>query len=145
VEYQFENFKAMRVSDDFGLLKNNIKRVSNSEMKATHTVKIGAQVNATKEFAIRGGFAFVSSPTEKLSSKVYSNPAEFQNVPLVQPQESFYYTGGLGYRNDFFYVDLAYVHAVNKQLFYQYLPQNGGPFDLSLHNNNIMATVGFLF
>lgn len=114
-------------------------------MRVAHTVKAGAEVNVVEGFFLRAGIAFVSSPSIKLKERVYADPANFQAYPLAQPQTSLYYTGGIGYKIDYFYADLAYVHQLRKEKFFEYLPQSAGPYDLSLHNNNIMLTLGCRF
>jgi opacity protein-like surface antigen len=144
LEYQFENFSAMRFSSR-GILDQSAKDIINSEMRVAHTVKAGAEVNVVEGFFLRAGIAFVSSPSIKLKERVYADPANFQAYPLAQPQTSLYYTGGIGYKIDYFYADLAYVHQLRKEKFFEYLPQSAGPYDLSLHNNNIMLTLGCRF
>jgi hypothetical protein len=144
LEYQFEDFSAMRFSSR-GILHESSKEIINGEMKASHTVKAGVEVNAVDGLSFRAGIAFVSSPSIKLMERVYSDPEFFQSYPLAQPQSEFYYTGGIGYKKEFFYANLAYVHQVRNEKFFEYLPQADGPYNLSLHNNNIMATLGFRF
>ena len=145
LEYQFEDFSAMRFSSN-GILDQGSKDIINSEMNVTHTAKVGAEVRIVDGLSLRGGFAFVSNPSTELSKSVYTNPKYFQSQPLVQPQNTFYYTGGIGYKSNSFYADLAFVHQVRNETFFQYLPQEEvAPFDLTLHNSNIMATVGVRF
>jgi len=145
LEYQYENFSAMRFSSD-GVLDQRAKNLINDEMNITHTAKAGAEVKVIEGLSLRAGFAFVSSPSTKLNENAYADPQWFQPYPLVQPQNTFYYTGGIGYKNRFFYADLAYVHQVKQERFFQYLPQPESTFyDLTLHNSNITATFGVRF
>ncbi len=145
LEYQFEDFSAMRYSFD-GTLDENSKSIINAEMNVTHTAKAGVEVKVVDGLSLRAGFAFVSNPSTELNEDVYTSPESFQAYPLVQPQNTFYYTGGIGYKNKFFYADLAYVHQTKKEAFFQYLPQEEfGPYNQTLHNNNIMATIGIRF
>jgi hypothetical protein len=144
LEYQFENFSAMRFSSR-GVLNQRAKDVINDEMQVSHTIKAGGEVKVVDGFSLRAGIAFASSPSIKLMKSVYSNPANFQAYPLAQPQGTLYYTGGIGYRKNFFYADLAYVHQARSEKFFEFLPQEAGPYSLKLHNNNIMATLGCRF
>ena len=144
LEYQFENFSAMRFSSD-RMLNQPTKDLINGEMRISHTAKIGAEVKVIEGLSLRAGFAFASAPSIKLSENIYTDEANFQAYPLDQPQNTFYYTGGIGYKKKAFYADLAYVHQVKKERFFEYLPQEAGPYDLTLHNNNIMMTLGYRF
>ena len=135
----------MRPSYSIGGLIQSEKDIINSEMKISHTFKAGAEVIIVDGFSARLGFAFVTKPCEVLSYDVYSNPDNFQSYPLAQPQNTFYYTGGLGYKNKNFYVDLAYVHQIQKETIFEYLPQESPLIEQSLRNSNIMATIGFRF
>ena len=145
LEYQFEDFSAMRFSSG-GVLLQSSKNLINSEMKVTHTAKVGAEVRVIDGLSLRAGFAFVSAPSLELSKSVYKDPYWFQAYPSAQPKNTFYYTGGIGYKSEFFYADLAYVHQVRNETFFEYLPlEEGNPHELTLHNNNIMATLGFCF
>ena len=145
-EYQFEDFSAMRFSSDGILLS---KEMINDEMNISHTAKAGTEVivinNKNAKLLLRAGFAFVSSPTKRLSSDVYSFSGNFQQYPLAQTQNSFYYTGGVGFRGKYFYADLAYMHQVKEEYLFEYLPLEDKPHNLKLHTNNISATVGFRF
>ena len=145
LEYQFENFSAMRISSD-GILDQASKNLINSEMGITHTAKAGVEVKVVEGLSLRAGFAYASSPSIQLKEKDYDNPEYFQPYPLVQPQNTFYYTGGIGYKGKYFYADLAYMHQAKKEILFPYLPQQEfAPYDLTLHNHNITATLGFRF
>ena len=145
LEYQFEDFSAMRFSSG-GALHQSSKNLIGSKMKVTHTAKVGAEVKVIDGLSLRAGFAFVSGPSAELSNRVSKEPQWFQAYPLAQPKNTFYYTGGIGYRGEYFYADLAYVHQIRNETFFEYLPLvEDTPYDLKLHNNNIMATVGFCF
>jgi len=144
LEYQFENFSAMRFSTR-GILDQRSKDLINDEMQISHTIKAGGEVKIVEGLSLRAGIAFASAPSIKLMERVYTDPANFQAYPLAQPQGTLYYTGGIGYKNKFFYADLAYVHQVRSEKFFEYLPQEVGPYDLKLHNSNIMATLGCRF
>ncbi|MDR1729206.1 MAG: hypothetical protein LBR52_00895 [Prevotellaceae bacterium] len=145
LEYQYEDFTAMRFSSG-NVLDQGSKNLINNEMKITHTAKAGAEVRVVDGLSLRAGFAFVTNPSIELSPDVYSNPENFLPYPLAQPQNTFYYTGGIGYKGKSFYADLAYVHQVREESFFQYLPQEEfSPYALKLHNSNITATFGFRF
>ncbi len=147
LEYQYEDFSAMRFSSD-GFLHKGSKNIIDNEMNITHTVKAGAEVKVVDGLSLRAGFAFVTNPSTELSADIYTYPAleNFNPYPLAQPQNTYYYTGGIGYKGKVFYADLAYMHQVREETFFQYLPQeDASPYALTLHNSNITATFGLRF
>jgi len=76
-------------------------------MNVTHTLKMGGELIIIEGVSLRAGLAFVSNPSTKLPENVYSAPESFQAYPLVQPQSNLYCTGGIGYRDNHFYLELA--------------------------------------
>jgi hypothetical protein len=147
LEYQFSNYQAMRTSGNNGLYRNE-KNFISDQMTSSHTAKVGTEINIVKGLSARAGFAFVSSPVNDLTTTQFeaTDGSNFQTYPLVQPKNTFYYTAGIGYRGKSFYADLAYVHQVRNEHFFEFMPINAtSPIDLSLVNNNIMATLGFRF
>jgi hypothetical protein len=56
-------------------------------------------------------------------------------------------SGGLGYRNKGRFIDLTYVHALNKDVHYpyrlQYAPYSGAQINSS--GGNVLLTFGFKF
>ena len=56
-------------------------------------------------------------------------------------------SGGLGYRNKGFFVDLTYVHAISKDVNFPYrLEDRANTFaELKQQKGNIVATVGLKF
>jgi hypothetical protein len=56
-------------------------------------------------------------------------------------------SGGLGYRNKGFFIDLTYVHAMNKDVNFAYRLENDPYYAANIKNTtgNVFATVGFKF
>ena len=56
-------------------------------------------------------------------------------------------SGGLGYRNKGIFVDLTYVHSLNKDVNFPYrLGDKANTFaDIKDSNGNVLLTVGFKF
>lgn len=144
LEYQLEDFSAIKTYYD-GALDQVSKNYINSEMNITHTIKAGGEVKIIDGVSFRAGLAFVSNPSTKLPESVYSAPESFQVYPLVQPQNRFYYTGGIGYRGESFYLEMAYMHQTRKEYLFEYLPKKTGPYDVTLRSNNIILAIGFRF
>lgn len=79
----------------------------------------------------------------RLGFAYYSNP----NKDAELKARRMLLSGGLGYRNKGFFIDLTYVHAVNKEVNLPYrLEDRANTFaDIKQQRGNIVATVGFKF
>jgi long-subunit fatty acid transport protein len=79
----------------------------------------------------RLGFAYYTNP--------YKDAALKANRMLV--------SGGVGYRNKGFFIDLTYIYALNKDVNFPYRLQDKSNTFASVKNNrgNIVASVGIKF
>ena len=75
----------------------------------------------------------------RLGGAYYGNPYKFEKANLMKV------SGGLGYRNKGFFIDLTYVHSINKDVNYPYLLNdnslNRAAF-LKNNNGNIVMSFG---
>jgi hypothetical protein len=96
----------------------------------THNVKIGSEVKMG-QFALRAGFGYNMSP--------YAD--EINNA------EKLSYSGGFGFRDKNFFIDLAYVRTKSQQDYYLYGTQNVqvNPVDNRYFTNNLLLTLGFRY
>ena len=123
LEYQFEDYSAIRISDCDGVYsyydgerldrwtdhyvdfdKVDEKDRINEVLGVAHTIKLGAEVNVAKGFAVRLGTAFVTKPLTKEAGLDQNFPTDY---PVSFPQNTFYVTGGWGYRGESFFVDIV--------------------------------------
>lgn len=98
--------------------------------KGTFNFRVGGELKFSV-IMIRGGFAYYSNP--------YKDPAFKASRMLL--------SGGLGYRNKGFFIDLTYVHQVKKDVELPYrLSDRANTFaGLINRQGNIMATFGIKF
>lgn len=96
----------------------------------THNVKLGTEVRLG-HVALRGGFGYSMSP--------YAND--------INDGEKLSYSGGMGFREDNFFLDLAYVRTKSNEDYYLYGSENlaVNPVKNSLYTNNLLLTIGFRF
>lgn len=94
--------------------------------------KLGAEAKLTKEFSLRGGFAYYADP--------YNH---FDDVKRDQYNFSF----GGGYRIEGFYVDFAVVQSYTNQRYKPYTLSNGQEptADIKKHYGFYQVTTGFTF
>lgn len=141
LEYDFDNYSTMRMEDLDGKLEIQSETMK-EEFNAVHSLKLGAEFKVIEEFALRAGFAFMTSPIdydEYMSEELYLYRA------LSLPQKTHYITAGAGYEGDHFYCDLAYVFRNQNAKFFGMLPQDETACNMNLKNHNIIATLGWRF
>lgn len=80
----------------------------------------------------------------RLGAAYYTNP--YKNIN-GENGNKLNLSGGLGYRNKGFFVDLTYVHGINKDVHYAYRLQNAPYAGASLKTTaqNVLATIGVKF
>jgi hypothetical protein len=80
----------------------------------------------------------------RLGTAYYGNP--YQNINGEKGRK-LNVTGGLGYRNKGFFIDLAYVHSMQKDVHFPYRLENAPYYAANLKSNvgNALMTVGVKF
>lgn len=96
----------------------------------THNVKLGTEVRFG-HFALRGGFGYSMSP--------------YQDD--INDGERFTYSGGMGFRDKGFFLDLAFVRTESSENYYLYGSENieVNPVKNQIYSNNLLLTLGFRF
>ncbi len=109
---------------------NALNKVVKSNYKGNFNFRLGGELKF-KIIMARLGFAYYGNPYKDADYKA--------NRMLL--------SGGLGYRNKGFFIDLTYVHAMSKDVNLPYRLEDRANTYASLKENrgNIAATVGFKF
>lgn len=144
VDYQYENFKKLRLKYDDIYLDNETD-VAETQMNAVHTLKLGGEVQVVDGFFLRAGLAYASAPMNDYDRDVAENTVNYRMISI--PRESIFVTGGAGYKGEHFYCDLAYAFQNKKEILYNYLPiwTTDEPTKHDLKTRNIIATFGWRF
>lgn len=128
-EYEFQNYKmATMYSDDYDYSSEN--EAIRTKYGPSHSFRVGSEVLVTENFALRAGYRYKTTPY-KSSESPYKNTTQ-------------YISGGLGFRGDTFFADLAYVYRMNKDAFWLYDPA-GGPCNVTTKSHNVVVSIGFKF
>lgn len=167
-EYEWQNYASAAVRYDDGdsydywggsnfSTDAGIEQEINRWMKNVHTFRIGAEVRASKEFSLRFGYNYVSSPFDKNAylnlfadgpSYYYATNTDYVNLGAIHRA-----TIGLGYTYKHFYFDATYQHQLQDATVYAF-HYNDDRFsntnvlpgeDIELHRNNFQMTLGFRF
>ncbi|MEI7964649.1 MAG: hypothetical protein WCH29_05720 [Chitinophagaceae bacterium] len=108
----------------------NLNQVVSSDYKGSFNFRVGGELKFNTIMG-RLGFAY------------YSNP--YQDAALKASRMLL--SGGLGYRNKGFFIDLTYVHCISKDVQFPYRLEDRANTYASLDQKrgNVMATVGIKF
>lgn len=125
-DYEYIDYtKAELQSYDYGFYDEN-SAIRNKYNK-TQNIRVGAEYKYG-QFAFRAGYASYGSPF----------------AAGINDGQKNYYTGGVGYRDENFFVDLAYVRSDSNEDYYLYSTENieVNPVKNKYITNNILLTVG---
>ena len=126
VDYKSSTFTA---TDNNSVIKNYFADLNNTikeQYKGAINVRIGGELK-------------FNTLMMRLGGAYYGNPYKNDKADKVK------LSGGLGYRDKGFFVDLTYVYAMNNDVNYPYRLQDKPNDPASIKNNagNIVATIGF--
>ncbi len=110
---------------------NNENETIGVNYQSTGNIKLGAEYRVANNWTVRGGFARYGSP---IKSNVIDFDASRTNI-----------SGGFGYRNRSFSLDLAYVLSKTTENYYLYDPNITNPARIDNSTGNVMLTAGFRF
>ena len=113
---------------DLGLLDMN-QRI-NEVFQVSHNLRAGAELH-TGPLYIRGGFARYGSP--------------FKDGEVNENMTYLVYSGGIGFRTENIFFDMAYAVRHSEQSYFLYLPENLNAATTTENKNQIVATLGFRF
>lgn len=133
-EYEYVNYSEARLrSSGYNYIdENDAVRLKYTE---GHNIKVGTELRFG-HFALRGGFGYYGSPF-----------GTDENGESINDGEKLYYSGGFGFRDKNFFVDLAYVRSETNLDYYLYGTENitVNPVKNELFTNNVLLTLGFRY
>lgn len=129
VDYEYANYDRIRMSgtrtNSYGYSDEND---AISELyHGTHKVKAGVELRALEAWYVRAGAVYQQSP--------FINGVGAITTPRMS------YTGGIGYRSDYFFVDVAGAFTTGKEYYYMYSPSLVEP--ATIQTNRFMGVVSF--
>lgn len=129
MDYEFINYKNsdLSASDyDFKDENKNIETI----YRPTHNFRFGGEVRFGPAY-VRGGYALYASPYATSEPNIDAD----RNV----------FSGGIGVRNRFFYVDATYSYAKSESRYYPYVPGIVDGALLTSKQNSVLVSVGVRF
>lgn len=117
VDYELTNYKNMRMADQNGAANQNTNDLIKTDFGVGNTLRVGAEIKPTPQFAVRAGVAWSSSAVK---NSIKTDGEEVITVGTIPnytiDKGAMNYTIGLGYRfTPNFYADLACVLRYMKE------------------------------
>ncbi len=127
-EYQLENYRGISIHEKDGYVTDYTEYVNatvDKQLKAVHTLKLGAEVKATPELAFRAGYNYSTAAFDEGAYRSLYNFADmyidtFTETSYENTLDLHRLTCGIGYRTSGFYADLAYQYTIQKSDFYAF-------------------------
>ncbi len=129
IDYEYIDYSGAKFrGSTYGFYDEN--RTIRNIYRESHNLRMGAEYRIG-HYAVRGGGGFSTSP--------YADN--------INDGERFHVSGGLGYRDKNFFIDLAYVYTQVKEDYYLYGSQNVtvDPVMNKYIANNFLVTLGFRY
>jgi hypothetical protein len=126
VNYKGMSFRDVNNDQDAASYFSSLNKTMDNLYKNAFNARLGGEMKFNT-FMVRLGGAYYGNPYQRETSSVMK------------------VSGGIGYRNRGFFMDLTYVYAIAKDIHYPYVLQDKPNVPAYLKNNagNIVATVGF--
>jgi long-subunit fatty acid transport protein len=155
VDYELTDYKNMKLYNEFG----HEKQDSNADIRANFgnagTLRVGAEVKVTPQFAVRAGAAWVGNPMNNTLKNATAEVRTVGTIPNYTIENSISnYTIGIGYRfTPSVYLDLACVLRSQKEDLYAFskIFDNGNlitdskPASLKTNTTRMALTFGYKF
>lgn len=148
VDYERDWYNGMRVKSvpaGFDLTRDDYRHEFKNNYKGSNTLRIGAEIKPTSQFALRAGYGIADGALR-------NDPSLYYNAP--QTYHTTCYSAGVGYAFGATTVDLAYQRIENLQTTYMlfYAMDELGVFDTAsptyrtdLKRNYFTLSIGYKF
>ena len=128
-DYEYIDYsKAELKGYDYGFYNENT--AIKNKYEKSQNIRVGGEYKLG-QLALRAGYSFYGSPF----------------ATGVNDGKKNYYTGGIGFRDENFFVDLAYVYSSSKEDYYLYSSENVSvdPVKNKYITNNVLLTIGLRY
>jgi len=132
-DYEFTNFDRIKM---FGSSTNEYDYASENSTistiyRSTHKVRVGMEMRFLGTYYLRAGAIYQQNP--------FVNSAGAINNPFIT------YTGGIGYRNDYFFADFGLSYMTKETTYFMYDPRFVQQTNINSTNVNGLVSIGMRF
>lgn len=156
-EYEYQDNSACKFTRDYNYDFPNIMQYNENNrqsLKGQHTLRIGAEYKPVREFSVRLGYNYVSSPFKNAAYNTLAYYSPYTETDYINWKGTNRITIGLGYRFKSAYIDLAYQYQAQKGDLYAFYQNDGktnstanslAPTSVNNNRSQIIGTLGFRF
>jgi hypothetical protein len=132
VEYiDYRNARLISRNNNFPDEYNYANETSEIIYRGTFNIRVGAEYRLFPELQIRAGVSNYGNPFK----------SEYQEYNSGRT----YYSGGVGYRGDYAFIDLGFSYMTSSESYYMYNPNYISDTQIDNRNTRIMLTAGLIF
>ncbi|MDC1107064.1 outer membrane protein transport protein [Prolixibacteraceae bacterium] len=123
-DYEYQDYGSSRFNVDGNNVENFDFTQTNKDISAiyegVHALRLGIEGRIQRHYYLRTGAQYYSSPFKAYVPGLTTSNGE----PQIASNDSHYVlSGGLGYRNKNFFIDVAYTYDYQDNNYYQYVEQ----------------------
>ena len=126
-DYEYVNYSQARLSADKGGFKDANKAIQSKYTSASN-IRLGTEWRF-EPFSIRAGYSLYGSPYQK----------------GINDGARSTYSFGIGYKQEVFYIDVAYQLTQSKEKYYMYDPSYVNATENKIQSSAVLTTIGFKF
>lgn len=148
-DYEYQAYNGIEYRNEDGSIDLSTKTDIKNYYKGLSIFRVGAEYRVSPQFSVRAGYSYQGSPVKE---DAYNNREEIytgSTTPAYTFDKSTQYiTCGLGYRYNWFYADLAYVHKTKKGEYHAFTPYSdveSPTAKLTDTSNKVVVTMGVRF
>ncbi len=146
MEYEYEDYSSAKLKDYDGYELSLENSLSKSNLKGTHTLRLGAEVRVLPELSFRLGYNYVSSAYETAAYKELAYNSLSTDTDFTNSKSKNVITAGVGIKlTRDLYLDMAYKYYGQKGDFYAFDDLYLEPVKLDYNNHSFLATLGYRF
>ncbi len=128
VDYEYVDYSYAQLHSSPNVF-SDVNKVIRDKYTSTGNLRVGGEVRLDP-IAIRVGYALYGSPFKANENKNASRSS---------------YTAGIGYRQDYYFIDFAYVHTQYTEFNYLYTTPKATSVENKYKNSSFMLSLGFRF
>lgn len=128
-DYEFVDYSTARLRSN-PMVFNEVNSDIRNKYTQASNIRVGGEYRADP-LSLRAGFAFYGSP--------YKPGVNLDEADRVS------FSGGIGFRENNYFIDFAYVHTQYSENYYLYDPAVSSPVKNDFSNNNFLLTIGWKY
>jgi long-subunit fatty acid transport protein len=155
IDYELAGYKRMKLYNEIGIENQYGNATIRENFNNAGTLRVGAEVKVTPQFAVRAGAAWIGNPMKNTLKDATAEVRTVGTIPHYTIENSISnYTIGIGYRfTPSIYLDLACILKTQKEDLYAFskifdngqLITDSKPASLKTNTTRVALTFGYKF